>query len=303
MARRMAASGSTYMTKVVDNGLPEDRQGSEGTDMFICEDPYYKAYALYFAKFIEAYRNEGIDIFAVMPQNEFNSAQIFPSCCWTAAGLARFIGDYLGPAMENEGVELMFGTMERANEALVDTILTDAEAGRFVKGIGFQWAGKNAVPGIHKRYPDMKLYQTEQECGNGKNDWKGATYSWNLMKHYLNNGVSAYMYWNTSLMEGGISRWGWAQNSLVVVREDNSWSFTHEYYIMKHLSHYVVPGAVKLATGGGYEDALAFLNPDGSVVVAAGNSSDAPVTLRMNINGTAYSPVLKPASVSTILFR
>lgn len=39
-------------------------------------------------------------------KNEFNSCQIFPSCTWTAGGLAKFIGQYLGPEMENQGVEL-----------------------------------------------------------------------------------------------------------------------------------------------------------------------------------------------------
>jgi glucosylceramidase len=32
----------------------------------------------------------------VMPQNEFNSAQNFPSCTWTPGGLARFLR-VLGP--------------------------------------------------------------------------------------------------------------------------------------------------------------------------------------------------------------
>ncbi|MDR1880473.1 MAG: beta-glycosidase, partial [Tannerellaceae bacterium] len=156
------------------NGLPPDRVGYEGTDMFIQDSLYLQAYALYFSRFISAYREQGIDIFAVMPQNEFNSAQIFPSCCWTAASLARFIGKYLGPAMEKEKVDILFGTMERKDEALVDTVLQDPDCSRYVKGVGFQWAGKAAIPGIHARYPDMKLYQTEQECGNGKNSWTGA---------------------------------------------------------------------------------------------------------------------------------
>ena len=53
----------------------------------------------------------------------------------------------------------MFGTMERANESLVDTVLTDPASGKYVKGVGFQWAGKGAIAGIHKRYPGLKLYQ------------------------------------------------------------------------------------------------------------------------------------------------
>lgn len=182
--KRLKEGESTYLSRVVDNGLAENKEGREGTDMFIQEDSYFKAYALYFSKFINAYKQEGIDIFAVMPQNEFNSAQIYPSCCWTAKGLATFIGKYLGPAMKEKNVEVMFGTVERANLALVDTILQDPDCARYVTGVGFQWAGKDALPKVAAKYNNMSLYQTEQECGDGKNDWEGAVHSWNLMKHY-----------------------------------------------------------------------------------------------------------------------
>ena len=97
-----------------------------------------------FSKFIEAYKKQGIPIFAVMPQNEFNSAQIFPSCCWTSASLANFIGNYLGPAMQVQGVEIMFGTMERANESLVDTVLTDPVSGKYVKRCRFPMGGEGS---------------------------------------------------------------------------------------------------------------------------------------------------------------
>lgn len=309
MAKRFAErekrpGESTYMFKIVDNGLPEERQGYEGTDMFIQEDRYLRAYALYFAKFVQAYKAEGIDIFGVMPQNEFNSAQIYPSCCWTAAGLARFVGQHLGPAMEAEGVEVMFGTVERANELLVDTILADPACSRYVRTLGFQWAGKDALPGIRKRYPELKFYQTEQECGNGKNDWKGAWHAWELMKHYLNHGVSVYTYWNTSLAQGGVSRWGWAQNSLVVVNEEEkTFVYTPEYYVMKHVSHYVLPGAKKLETSGRYADVLAFLNPDGDIVVVAGNPADADRSCSIRIDGRTYTPLLKARSINTLVIR
>lgn len=284
------------------NGLPADKVGLEGTDMFIQDSVYFQAYALYFTRFIEEYKKQDIHVYAVMPQNEFNSAQIFPSCCWTATSLAHFIGDYLGPAMEKQGVEVMFGTMERANEALVDTILSDPACGKYVKGVGFQWAGKGAVPGIHERYPKLRLYQTEQECGDGRNDWKSAMYAWSLMQHYLNNGVTAYMYWNISLDEGGISRWGWAQNSLVVVDPVlKSFRYTPEYYVMKHVSHYVQPGARKLETRGAYTNLLAFHNPDGSVAVVLANetSDDRRVTFR--VDDRVYMPFVKAHSLNTFL--
>jgi glucosylceramidase len=205
--------------------------------------------------------------------------------------------------MEAKGVEVMFGTMERPKEALVDTILNDPQAGKYIKAVGFQWAGKDALPGIHQRYPELPLYQTEQECGNGKNDWEGAIYSWNLMKHYLNNGVSAYLYWNISLMQGGISRWGWAQNSLVVVSEDQTFAYTPEYYVIKHASHYVQVGAQKLAVEGAYQDLLAFRNPDGSIAIIVGNQEADEKTLRIKVNETTYAPRLKAHSINTLLVR
>lgn len=286
------------------NGLSADSIGAEGSNMFIQEEPYLQAYALYFSKFIEAYKAEGIDIFAVMPQNEFNSCQIFPSCTWTAAALANFVGNYLGPAMSKQDVEVMFGTMERANYLLVDTALTDPASGKYIKGVGFQWAGKDAVAEIHKKYPDLPLYQSEQECGDGLNNWGGAVHSWNLMKHYLSNGVNAYTYWNISLLEGGISRWGWAQNSLVVVDETTkTYRYTPEYYVMRHVSHYVQPGAKRLATSGDYSDLLAFENPDKSVVVVAGNNAPEDKKVHIQFRDNVYAPTLKANSLNTFFLK
>ena len=163
--------------KKFQNGLDPKMQGKEGTNMFIQKDEYFKAYSLYFSDFIKAYKQQGINISTIMPQNEFNSCQNFPSCTWTASGLATFIGKYLGPEMEKQKVEIMFGTFERPSVALADTVLKDAYAGKYINGVGFQWGGKNAIAAIHKRYPELKLYQTEQECGDGKNDWKYCRYT------------------------------------------------------------------------------------------------------------------------------
>ena len=286
---------------LADNGLPADRQGREGHDLFIQEDKYFVAYALYFAKFLEAYRQEGIRIGMVMPQNEFNSAQVFPSCPWTATGLARFIG-YLGPQAQRQGAEVFFGTMERPTEALVDTVLHDPRSAQYIKGVGFQWAGKAAIAGIHRRYPALTLYQTEQECGDGQNDWQYCGYTWGLLKHYLTNGANAYLYWNMALKQGGLSRWGWRQNSLLTVDEiTRTYRWTPEYYLLKHLSHYVLSGARRLPTRGAYDNVLAFQNPDKSVVIVVQNAGDAARTVRIKVGQRRLAPVLPANSFSTLV--
>ena len=77
------------------------------------EPEYLDAYARLFGKFVDAYRAEGVNIQMVMPQNEPNSDQNFPSCCWTAADLNTFVGQYLGPEMEKHNTAVYFGTEER----------------------------------------------------------------------------------------------------------------------------------------------------------------------------------------------
>ena len=287
----------------INNGLPLEKEGKEGTDMFIQDERYQKAYALYFAKFIEAYRQQKINIGMVMPQNEFNSAQVFPSCTWTAAGLAKFIS-YLGPQMKALKVNVFFGTMERENAKLVDSILTDPESTKIVKGVGFQWAGKGAIPSIHQHYPGLTLYQSEQECGNSKNDWEYCVYTWSLIKHYLTNGANAYMYWNTSLKQGGISTWGWKQNSLVSVDTlTKTYHYNFEYYLIKHLSHFVQPGAKQIMTSGLFNDLLAFINPDQSIVVVVHNDSQEAKTLKIQIGDKTIIPLLEADSFHTFFLK
>lgn len=290
------------MRSDVTNELPENRQGREGCDMFIMDDLYLQTYASYFGKYIDEYQLKGIDISMVMPQNEFNSAYAFPSCCWTSSGLTRFIR-FLGPEMEKRDVELYLGTMERANSALVDSVLTDSLASRYIRGIGFQQAGKDTLPVARQKYPGLTFYQTEQECGEGHNNWKDACHSWELIKQYLTYGVQAYTYGNIALEQERVSRWGCRRNSLVVINDSTkTYQFTPEYYVLKHISHYVKPGAYFIPVGDdSYQDALAFVNPDKSVAIIAANQTEESIELQLEVDGKKQPISMQPQSFHTWL--
>jgi len=271
----------------------------QGIDMFIQEDKYMDAYARYFGKFIDAYAKRGIPVFCVAPQNEYHSCQNFPSCLWNMDGLTKFVGRFLGPEMAKRNVSIMLGTNERPEAAPLEEMLNDSLAKKYITRVGFQWGGKGALPEICAGYPQLKMYQTEQECGDGKNDWKGAVHSWDLMLYYLSNGCSAYDYWNISLEKGGISHWGWAQNSLVVVDpQKKTYEYTPEFYVMKHFSHFVQPGAVCLKTSG-CENLMAFKNVNGNIIIVAGNLTDSDESLKIKIEDKIVPIQLKSHSFNT----
>jgi glucosylceramidase len=43
------------------------------------------------------------------------------------------------------------------NETLVELSLRDPKAGKYVKGVGFQWVGKRTIPFLHHLYPELRL--------------------------------------------------------------------------------------------------------------------------------------------------
>lgn len=287
------------------NDLPEDGAGRENVTQFIMEDDYLDAYARYFVRYIEAYREEGIDIYAVHVQNEPNSCQNFPSCIWTAHDLNIFIGQHLGPAFDQAvpGTEIWYGTIERPAVEKVDTVLQDPLSSKYIDGVGFQWAGKQCIPLVNGKYPGMKLMQTESECGDGSNDWQAAEYTWGLIRHYLENGANAYMYWNTILDETGKSMWGWKQNSLISV-ESGTGKVTRnpEFYLFRHLTHFVQPGAIKRKTPEGFNSGMFFENPDGSVVGLLVNETDSVRQFVIECDGKAWPFTLDPHSFNTVTF-
>jgi glucosylceramidase len=285
-----------------NNGLTKEQKGEEGTTQFRMQPEYLKAYALYFTKYIQSYRNEGIHLTGVNVQNEMNSCQNFPSCIWTATDLGNFIGKYLGPAFKETipDAEIWYGTYERPTVEQIDTILQNPVTSKYISGVSFQWAGKKAIPGVHAKYADLKLMQSETECGYGRNDWKDAEYTFSLMKHYFENGVSVYSFWNSILDETGKSMWGWKQNSMITINSSSKEVvYNPEFYLLKHFSYYIQPGAKKVKTEGNNSELLAFLNPDNSLILIVGNTEDAAKQKNIQIGKKALIVQIQPHSFNT----
>ncbi|RJE74012.1 glycoside hydrolase family 30 beta sandwich domain-containing protein [Reichenbachiella sp. MSK19-1] len=268
---------------------------------FKMQERYLEAYALYFSKFVSVYANEGVPLFAIMPQNEIAFQPNWPSCTWRPEDMAYFIGEFLGPQFEKDGVasKIWLGSVNASDPNYVRTVLNNEKAQQYLAGVGFQWGGAKAIATIHDEYPQLQYMQTENKCGEHENDWTSVERSWKDLLHYINSGAGSYMYWNMILDETGSSAWGWPQNSMVVVdRDSKQVKYTDEYYLFKHISHFVQPGDRFLKSEG--KNQLAFKKADGTVVVVLYNGAEQNSLRTVKIGDQKVNLDLKPRSISTV---
>ena len=276
-----------------------------------------QSYALYFLKFVQAYAEEGIRIAQIHVQNEPMSDQKFPSCVWSGEQFREFIANYLGPLFAEHApeTEIWLGTLngpENDQRSLhtgydqyANLVLSDPRAYGYVKGVSYQWAGKFAIQQTASSYPELRYMQSENECGDGTNSWEYARYIFNLFRHYLSNGVHSYIYWNMVLEPGGRSTWGWRQNALISIDPvSQSITCNPEFYVMKHFSHFVQPGAVRLGTRGHLTgNSVVFENPDGRLVAVVGNGLPHARRVTVKMRQQAFTVELAPYSFNTFVIH
>lgn len=279
------------------------------TDYFIQDPRYLQAYANYFCKFITAYREQGIPIDMVMYQNEAYSYTPYPGCAWTAEGTVRFNRDYLGPTLKREhpDVKLYLGTFNTNRVDYVQKIASDKNLQEYVSGMGFQWEGRESLPVLRAEHPDWSYICSESECGWGSFDWAAGEHTFELMNHYLGNGCNEYTIWNFILTDNGESPWGWKQNALIRVdSKARTFTYTPEYFAVKHYSHFIAPGTKVVAYKAQGEDrmpVLACKTPEGKYVVVAGNFKDEAAPLTVKIGEKSLSANLAPHSYNTFVMK
>lgn len=273
------------------------------------------AYARYLIAFVQAYGQQGLTIEAVSAQNEPNYTGTYPTCGWSPATYRAFIGQHLGPAIAAAQlpIKIVLGTLNGggSDPDIVSSVMGDDVARGYVGALGYQWGMESRV-GSSKAY-DLPIWQTEHKCGNypwltpfnavaAPNDDAYAVESWGLIRDWIKAGATAYSAWNMVLDTGGIgidtSR-VWPQDALLVVDTANKvLTATPAYQVFRHLSRFVAPGAkVVKATGG---DAVAFKNPDGSVVAMVYNAGAAK-TLTVSLAGKALQFGIPAAGWATVV--
>jgi glucosylceramidase len=267
-----------------------------------------RAYAKYLAKYLEAYKNEGINIYGFCVQNETDVINVYPTSTMTNEVMTKFIRAYLLPEMIAVGkkrppeTEIWAGTV-RDVLGYVDEIVTDMVNKEFVTGIGYQYSSGRVVGDSYAKFPNKKLIHTESPCHNGANSWEEAKEIFLDILMYLENGCMNYCYWNMVLNETGLSTWNWKQNSMITVdRNSKEVIFNPEFYVMKHFSQFISKGAKRVEASGDYDNSyIAFKNPDDSVVVVLNNFDMYSKSVAVNIDGNMITANVEADSIYTFI--
>ena len=150
---------------------PTAGNGMHGTGG-VLKPEYEAVYADYLLRYLDAYRDEGVDIWGLTPVNEplGNSGQ-WESMHFSAESQNRFIKEHLGPALRRSGrdeFELLMLDHSRPDlEHWADVIYGDPESAKYVTGAAVHWyestfkVYEDVFERVHARYPDFSIIHTE----------------------------------------------------------------------------------------------------------------------------------------------
>ena len=146
---------------------------------------YYQVYAEYLAKYIEAWRAEGVNIWAVTPVNEpMGNDGGWESMDFWPAVEAQFIAENLGPTFEKHGLNdvAIYGFDQNIFEMgpYTAAIYGNEAAKNYTTGMAVHWYGSTmdcfpaTLDSIHALYPDKTILHTEGCIDNlGCDPWDG----------------------------------------------------------------------------------------------------------------------------------
>jgi glucosylceramidase len=277
---------------------------------------YYESWARYYGKFIHAYEKEGIPIWGLTVQNEPMAIQSWESCIYTAEEERDFLKNYLGPALQKDGLKDKRIIIWDHNRSLMyqraSVVLDDPAAAQYVWGVGFHWyMGDDFenVKRVKEAYPKTHLLFTEA-CNypfdfSKINDWQGGeTYAKSMINDF-NNGAEGWTDWNVLLdKKGGPNH---VRNfCFAPIHADTKTGklyYMNSYYYIGHFSKFIRPGAKRIISSSTTDQLLttAFLNTDGKIAVVILNLSNQAQPFILWLGGKATRTGSPAHSIITLV--
>jgi glucosylceramidase len=272
---------------------------------------YYGAYSAYFVKYIQQMKAEGISIDAVTVQNEPLNPKNTPSMVMLASEQDAFIAKHLIPAFHDAGIATKILLYDHNPDVLsyALSILKDPAAGKYVDGTAFHLYGgtPSALTEVHNDYPNKNLYMTEQSISSSPEEplpiaasitgvpidalrnWSRNVLLWNL---------AADPHYGPHTNDGGCT---FCQGAITL--DGNHASRNVAFYTIAHFTRFVPPGSLRIGSTEREQLAsVAFLTPDGKIVLVASNTANFPTTFHVSYHGRCFTTTLPAESAATYVW-
>ena len=204
---------------------------------------YYDTWALFFSKYLDAYRAEGIDIWGLTVENEpLGNGNNWESMHFSPEEMTAFVENHLGPKLEADGkgdVQILGYDQNREHlNEWVDAMYANDNSTKYFGGTAIHWYASTyevfpeALQYAHQKAPDKHLIQSEACVDAEVPKWQDDAWYWSKeatdwgwdwapedQKHLHPKYVPTYRYARDII--GCLNNWvdGWVDWNMVLDRQ------------------------------------------------------------------------------------
>ncbi len=280
---------------------------------------YYDTWALFFSKYLETYKAQGIDIWGLTVENEpHGNGNNWESMHYSPEEMTDFVQNHLGPKLKADGKEhvkiLGYDQNRDGLKEWVDVMYKDEASSEYYAGTAIHWYESTyeyfpeALQYAHSKAPDSYLIQTEA-CVDSEipkwqdDDWywsKEATdWGWDWAreehKHWHPKYVPVYRYARDII--GCLNNWvdGWVDWNMVLDKQGGpnwfeNWCVAPVLVDPEKDEVYFTPIYYTLAHFSKYirpeAKVIGVENPDQSLMVTAAQNPDGSIAVVILNEGT-----------------
>lgn len=197
--------------------------------------------------------------------------------------------------------------------------LLASSAAPYLDGTAYHcyYGDPSAMTALHTQFPTKEIFFTE--CSGSRSSDPSQTFSDTLKFDArtleigaTRNWANSVVNWNLALDPSGGPHLGGCDTctGVLTIAPDGTVTRNAEYYALGHLSRFVRPGALHIASTSfgtpswnGQITDVAFRNPDGSQVLVAHNENDNPQSFSVSENGQSFDYTLPGGALATFVWR
>ncbi|XP_017875574.1 glucosylceramidase-like [Ceratina calcarata] len=289
------------------------------------KEEYYQIYSDYIMKFLDAYKDNGIKMWAVSTGNEPMSTYVpgnkLSDLGWTPRTMGKWVVENLGPTLANSkhnDTLIIALDDQRLSIPWFMYILYEEheEAKNYISGTAVHWYFDYLVrpvvlDSLRDLNTDKFIFMTEA-CIVGEvetvliGSWdRGERYILSIIE-YMNHWSIGWVDWNLALDKAGGPNWinNFVDAPIIVNPDTDEFYKQPMYYALKHFSRFVDRGSVRVSiTDTDSVKSTAFVTPSNEVVIVLYNKNATAANVALNDeNGRSICLELPAKSMSTVIY-